>query len=238
MLYTVFPEPNWGTEQAPSLDVARVRVRVNGEEASLQVLMSQRETLRRDIDDLDALVGSNTTNAAEKRSRADELHRDAEKIRDDESLHKDEILRAVEDADHECQAVEKLRNSIKDLTTTQEKDATDLKHKLEDEQSKISAVDAEITSILDELASINTQSSEHRENERVKNDKLNKEIAGAKKTADMVKTAYDRALNNADNFSALPDGELALQMKLLDESERQIIDDINRQRDEMIEGEL
>ena len=234
----VFPEPNWGTEQAPSFDVARVRVRVNGEEASLKVMTARRETLRRDVTDLEALVGSNTINAAEKRAEADDLQRDAEKTRNDGSLHKAEILKAVEDADLECQEVEKLRNSIEDLTIRQEKDATDLMHKLEEEQSKISVVEAEITSFIDELASINTQSAEHKEIERVKNDKLYKEIAGAKKTADMVKTAYERALNNAHNFSALPDGELALQMKLLDESERQIIDDANRERDELIECEL
>jgi hypothetical protein len=166
------------------------------------------------------------------------LRRDAEKTRAEESLHKAEILKAVEDADIECQEVEKLRNSIQDLTTAQEKDTIDLKHKLEDEESNISALKAKITSFRDELALINKQISEHREHERVKNDKLFKEIDGAKKTADMVKTAYERALNNANNFTALPDGELALQMKLLDESEQQIIDAATRERDEMIEGEL
>jgi hypothetical protein len=235
--YPVFPEPTWGTEQAPSLDVARIRVRVDGEEADLKVMASKRETLRNDVADLDALVGSNTINAAEKRAKAFALQRDAGKTRAEESSHKAEILKAVEDADFECQEVEKLRDSIQDLTTTQEKDTTDLKLKLEDEENNIHAMEAEIASSFDELASINTQSAEHRESERVKNDKLLKEIAGAKKTADMVKTAYERAQNNANSLSALPDGELALQLKILDESEQQMVGNANRERDEIIDGE-
>ena len=201
-------------------------------------MASKREALRKDVADLDALVGSNTINAAEKRANAVALQRDAENTRAEESTHKAEILKAVEDADIEYQELEKLRNSIQDLTTTQEKDTTDLKLKLEDEENNISAMEAEIASSLDELASINTQSAEHKESERVKNDKLLKEIAGAKKTADMVKTAYERAQNNANIFSALPDRELALQMKILDESEQQIVDNANRECDEIVEGEL
>jgi len=201
-------------------------------------MASKREALRKDVADLDALVGSNTINAAEKRAKAVALQRDAENTRAEESSHKAEILKAVEDADFEYQELEKLRNSIQDFTTTQEKDTTDLKLKLEDEENNISAMEAEIASSLDELASINTQSAEHKESERVKNDKLLKEIAGAKKTADMVKTAYERAQNNANIFSALPDRELALQMKILDESEQQIVDNANRECDEIVEGEL
>ena len=112
-----------------------------------------------------------------------------------------------------------------------------MKLKLEDEENNIHAMEAEIASSFDELASINTQSAEHRESERVKNDKLLKEIAGAKKTADMVKTAYERAQNNANSLSALPDGELALQLKILDESEQQMVGNANRERDEIIDGE-
>ena len=211
---------------------------MNCEDADLKAMASTRETLRKDDADLDSLVGSNTINAAEKRAKAVALQRDAEKTRAEESSHKAEILKAVEDADFECEEVEKLRNSIHDLTTTQEKDTTDLKLKLEDEENNISAMEAEIARSLAELASINTQSAEHRESERVKNDKLLKEIAGAKRTADMVKTAYERAQNNANSFSAIPDGELALQMKIMDESEQQVVDNANRERDEIVEGEL
>ena len=211
---------------------------MNCEEEDLKAMTSTRETLRKDVADLDALVGSNTINAAEKCAKAVALQRDAEKTRAEESSRKAEILNAVEDADFECEEVEKLRNSIHDLTTTQEKDTTDLKLKLEDEENNISAMEAEIASSLDELASINTQSAEHRVSERVKNDKLLKEIAGAKRTADMVKTAYERAQNNANSFSAIPDGELALQMKIMDESEQQVVDNANRERDEIVECEL
>jgi hypothetical protein len=54
----------------------------------------------------------------------------------------------------------------------------------------------------------------------------------------MVKTAYERAQKNANNFKTQPDdGNLVLQMKLLDESEQQIVDDANRERDEIIQSE-
>lgn len=218
--------------------MARVRVRVDGEEAGLKAMTSKRETLRKDVADLDALVGSNTINSAEKRAKADALQKDAEKTRAEQSLRIAEITKAVEDADIACQEAEKLRNSIQDLTTTQEKDATDLKLILEDEERSISTMEAEIACSLDELASINTQSAEHKENERVKNDKLLKEIAGAKTTAALVKTAFERAQKNANSFSALPDRELDLQMKLLDESEQEIVDVATRERDEIVESEL
>ena len=92
---------------------------------------------------------------------------------------------------------------------------------------------APLTSLL-----IKTQCAEHKEKVNVTHSKLHKETAGAKTTADIVKTAYERALTNVNNFKTQPnDGNLALQMKLLDESEQQILDDANRERDEIIQSE-
>jgi hypothetical protein len=72
----------------------------------------------------------------------------------------------------------------------------------------------------------------------VTHNKLHKEIAGAKTKAYMVKTAYERAQKNANTFKTQSnDGDLVLQLKLLDESEQQIIDDANRERDEIIQSE-
>jgi hypothetical protein len=99
-------------------------------------------------------------------------------------------------------------------------------------------MEAEIARSIDELALIKTQCAEHKEKVNVTHSKLHKETAGAKTTADMVKTAYERAQKNANNFKTQPDdGNLVLQMKLLDESEQQIIDDANRERDEIIQSE-
>ena len=146
-----------------------------------------------------------------------------------------------------------------------EKNATELKLKLDNEESNISAMEAEIASTLDELASIEKQSAEHKESEGAKKSQLLKQIAEAKNLADIseflfphqcivityfwqcspifdavsitVKNAYELAQKNANDFSSLPDEELARQMKLLDEAEKDIIEDANRERDEIIEME-
>ena len=188
--------------------------------------------------DLDALVGSNMAEATEKRSDADALVKDSEKIRAEEAVRKANITNAVNEADLECQEVDKLRESIKELTQEKEKSAADLKLKLDNEESNISAVEAEIASTIDELSSIEKQSTEHKERTGVEKVQALKEIADAKKLADMIKHAYENAQKNANDFSSLPDAELALQMKQLDEAEQDIIDDANRERGEIIESEL
>ena len=235
---TVFPEPKWGSEQPPSLDVARVRVRVNGEEADLNAMKSKRDTLRREVSDFDALIESNVVDAAENRAKAESLQTEAEKILTAESARKTEIAEAVEAAELECQEVEKLRNSIKDLTVAQEMDAADMKLQLENDKQSVSAMEAEIARSIDELALIKTQCAEHKEKVNVTHSKLHKEIAGAKTTAYRFKAAYERAQKNANNFKTqTDDGNLVMQMKLLDESEQQIVDDANRERDEIIQSE-
>jgi hypothetical protein len=232
------PEPNWETEQAPSLDVARVWVRVNDEEVVLNAKKNERDRLRQNVADLDAHVTSNTTMAAEKQAEADTLQRFAQRTIAEESVRKNEIANAIEDADRECQEVEKLRDSILDLTVMQEKDATDLTMKLASEESRISAMEAEIATILDEVGSIEKQSLEHSEQEKAKNDKLRKEVAAAKTIADVIKGAFEHAQRQANRFSALPDGELALQMTQLDEAEREIVDVANLERGTIIESKL
>ena len=116
--HDAFPEPNWGTEQAPSLDVARVQVRVNSEEAQLDSKKAERDSLRKEVADLDSLIGSNATTASEKRAEAEALQKESEKARADEARRKADIAKAVDEADLECQEVGKLRRSIKELTET------------------------------------------------------------------------------------------------------------------------
>jgi chromosome segregation ATPase len=201
-------------------------------------MKSKLDTLRREVSDFDALIESNAVDAAEYRAKAKSLQMNAEMIFTNESVRKTEIAEAVETAELECQEVEKLRNSIKDLTLAQEKDAADMKLQLENDKQSVSAMEAEIARSIDELALIKTQCAEHKEKVNVTHSKLHKETAGAKRTAYIVKTAYERALTNINNFKTQPDdGNLALQMKLLDESEQKILDDANRERDEIIQSE-
>lgn len=233
----VFPEPKWGTEPAPSLDVARVRLRVTDEEKALDAKKSELASLSKDVSALDALVASNTATAAEKRERAEELQKEAVKTRAEESVRRADIAKAVEDADLECSEVDKLRESVRDLTATQEKNVTDLKLKLDNEEGNISTMEVEISGTLTELASIEKQTAKHKESEASKKVKTLAEIEGAKRLADIIKKAYERAQKDANDFSALPDEELATEMKHLDETEKAAITDANRERDEIIEME-
>ena len=156
-------------------------------------MKSKLDTLRREVSDFDALIESNAVDAAEYRAKAKSLQMNAEMIFTNESVRKTEIAEAVETAELECQEVEKLRNSIKDLTLAQDKDAADMKLQLENNKQSVSAMEAEIARSIDELALIKTQCAEHKEKVNVTHSKLHKETAGAKTTADIVKTAYERA---------------------------------------------
>ena len=136
------------------------------------------------------------------------------------------------------QEVDKLRESIKNLTATQTALANDLKHKLDNEESNILEMDADIASTRDELALIEKQSADHKENEDAKRVKVLAEIESAKKMADIIKNAYERAQKDANDFTALPDEELATEMKHLDEMEKDTIEEANRERDELIKSKL
>ena len=114
-------------------------------------MKSKRDTLRREVSDFDALIESNAVDAAEYRAKAKSLQMNAEMIFTNESVRKTEIAEAVETAELECQEVEKLRNSIKDLTLAQDKDAADMKLQLENNKQSVSAMEAEIARSIDEL---------------------------------------------------------------------------------------
>ena len=218
--HDTFPEPNWGTEQAPSLDVARVRVRVDAEEVELIAKKAEVEGLRRDMSELDERIASNTAKAAEKRAQTEEMLKANEEARATEARRKQEIKTAVEEADAECQEVEKLRESIKELKHTQEADANELKIKLEEDEREINAMSEELKATREETAQLEKQIADHKEAEATRRAKLHEEIAESKKTAHMAKNAFKRAQKKVTDFADQPDEELALEMKKLYEKER------------------
>ena len=65
-------------------------------------------------------------------------------------------------------------------------------------------MEAEIASTIDELASIEKQSAEHKESEAAKKLQLLKQIAKAKNLADTNRTACERAQKVANDFCSLP----------------------------------
>ena len=100
----------------------------------------------------------------------------------------------------------------------------------------MSAMEIEIASTLDELASVEKEISEHKKSEDAKRTKVLAEIEGAKKMADIIKNAYERAQKDANEFSASSDDELATEMKHLDETEKDMLEKVSRERDEIIES--
>ena len=100
----------------------------------------------------------------------------------------------------------------------------------------MSAMEVEIASTLDELTSVEKQISEHKKSEDAKRMKVLAAIEGAKKMADIIKNAYERAQKDANDFSASSDDELATEMKHLDEMEKEMLELVSRERDEIIES--
>ena len=175
--------------------------------------------------------------AADKCAETDALSQYAEKARVEQAIRKSDIGKAVDEANLECQEAEKLRESIKELNATQGRNASELKLKLGNEESNISTMWAEIADTLEELALIQKQYDEHNERAYAENARVDKEIVKAKEAGDFVKGAFERAQKNSNEFSAMPDTELAAENKVLDETEKKIVDEAIRERAEIIEME-
>ncbi|KAL9181784.1 hypothetical protein ACHAXT_012127 [Thalassiosira profunda] len=235
--HDTFPEPKWGEEQPPGLDVASVRVRVAAEEKALEAKKAERDVLRKDVAKLDATIASNTAKAVEKRAEAEALMKKAAAAREVEAQRKADTEKMVAEADVECEEVERLRASIGELTATKEAHAEEVKSKLEGERGDVSRMDAEITTTLAEIAAVEKAKSELEEKENAEKQALVAEIAKAKRRAANAKEAYEQAQKKSDNFAALPDDELAMELQQLDEEEKQIVEEANRKRDEMIDEE-
>ena len=61
------------------------------------------ESLRQDVSSLDTVIASNTAKASEKRQQAEALQNEAAKTRAEESVRRADIIKAVDDANIECQ---------------------------------------------------------------------------------------------------------------------------------------
>eukprot|EP01082_Thalassiosira_pseudonana_P002418 g2029.t1 g2029 contig11:563163-565478(+) len=73
------PEPKqWGIDHAPFLDVARIRSRVNDEEAELLVKKSERDSLHSEVEELERLIQSNQVDATMKQEEAAALLKNTE----------------------------------------------------------------------------------------------------------------------------------------------------------------
>lgn len=234
----VLPEPKWGVDQAPSLDVARISVRVNAQEEELRSSKSEKESLRNDIVAMEERCTAQKEEAVTKRDETSDLLKGVEKEREDEERFSKQVKEIVEKADVECKEVSKLQESIKDLSVAQEMSSREMNLLLDKNEGDISAMEAKIESIDVEMTALEESDMKRTEKESVSMAKIDKEIAEVQKASGVVQGVYERAQKEVAAYNALPDDTLALQMRQLDEAEQDIIDDANREREEIFEGKL
>ena len=230
----MLPTPNWGVDHAQSLDVARIRVRVNAEQDELRLQKTEREKLQTQVAELESLADFHQLEASKLRNDAEALTKATAEGRVAEEQRKEATKKAVEEADVECKELEALHQSIKDLTATQEMNAADLKQLVEKKDGNISDLQKEIDSTLAELQSVENSTKEAESNKEAKMAQFEKELAKAKETKDIIENAFKRAQERAEDFAVQPDDELMAEMKQLDDDEEAIISDADRDRDEVI----
>jgi len=230
-------EPQWGVDQVPSLDVSRIRLRVNAEEENLNSKKTEKDKLKGQVENAKARIQSYREEAAEKHEQATSICKNAERDRSTEILRKENIQKAIAEADLEFLEVERLRNSIKKLTATQEKSAEDLKSKEYMHEKSIASLEDEISETLAAITEMEETVAEFKDNCAKREEKVAIEIETAKKHSDHVRIAFENAQKRAHEFACVPDNELQIQMKELDSQEKEIIDDAEHKMAVLIEEE-
>lgn len=236
--HEVLPEPKWGVDQAPSLDVARISVRVNAQEEELRSSKSEKENLQHSIVEMEERSTAQKEEVVTKRDKTTDLLKSVEKEREEEARLSKQVDEVVEKADAECNEVSKLQETMKDLSAAHEKSSGDMKLLLDKNEGDISAIEAKIESIDKDIVVLEDSDKRFKEENAISMAKIDKDITDAQKASDIVQGVYERAQKEVAAYNALPDDTLALQMRQLDEAEQDIIDDANREREEMFESKL
>lgn len=229
--------PNWGVDHAPSLEVARIRARVNAEEDELRAKKTEHETLANDIADLERRAEANQTESAKFQADTEALMKATAEGCAAEDKRKEEVKKAIDEADAECKEVEGLRQSITDLTSTQEQNAIELKQMVDQKDGNLSELQKSIDSSIAELESIESRTKEAEFRQKAKRVELAKELAKARETKVIIENAFKRAQERAEDFAIQPDDELTAEMKQLDDDEEAIIKDAEIEVDELIASE-
>ena len=232
--HEVLPLPKWGVDLAASLEVARIRARVDAEEDELRAKKIEHETLASDIADLERRAEANQTECAKLQVDTDALIKETAEGRAAEDKRKEEVKKAIEQADAECKEVEDLRQSIKDLTSTQEQNAVQLKQMVDQKDGDLTELQRGIDTSLAELESIESRTKEADSRQKEKRAELAKELTKARETKVIIENAFKRAQERAKDFAIQPDDELAAEMKQLDDDEEAIIKDAEIEVDELI----
>lgn len=236
--HEVLHEPKWGVDQVPSLDVARINVRVSAQDEEIHSLKSEKENLHSIIVEFEGQVTSQNEEAVTKRDQTSDFLKGAENEREEEERLNKEVNEIVESSTVECNEVSKLEASINDLSSAQEKSSGDAKLLLDKNNNEVSTMETEIESIDEEISALGESDTTLKEKGSINMERVDKEIVEAKKESDVVQGVYERAQKQVAAYNALPDDTLALQMRQLDEAEQDIIDDANRERGEFFERKL
>lgn len=236
--HEVLPEPKWGVDQAPSLDVARISVRVNAQGEQLRSSKNEKENLQRSIVEMEERITAQKEEVITKRDSTSDLLKGAEKEREEEARLNKQMNEIVENADAECKEVNKLQVTMNDLSAAKEKSSGDLKLLLEKSEDDISAIEVKIEFIDKEIVILEESEMKRTEEDNARMEKIDKDIADAQRASDVVQGVFERAQKEVAAYNALPDDTLALQMRQLDEAEQDIIDDANREREEIFESKL
>jgi hypothetical protein len=226
--------PHWGVDHALSLDVARIRVRVNLEEDELRAKKTEREKLSIDVVELDKVFEANECEASKIRSDAEALLKATKEGRSVEDQRKEDMKKAVHEADCECKEVESLLQSIEDLSATQEENAKELKQLVDKKDNNLSDLQKNIESTLAELKSFESRTKAAQSHQKAKQAQFAKELQNAKETKHIIEKAFRLAQERAEDFAVQPDDELIAEMKQLDDDENAIKTDADRERNDII----
>jgi ribosomal protein L21 len=215
-----------------------MRARANAAEDELATEKAIRDSLNAEVADGEIHTEKYLAEAAKLRADAEAMINATIEGRAAEDLRKEAVRKAVVEADSECKEVEGLRQSITDLTATQEKNAEELKQTVANKDVNLNEMQMGIESTLSELKSVEDRSREAELIYQEKQIKFSKEMAAAKKDKEIIEAAFRRAQVRAEDFAVQPDDELAAEMKQLEEDEEAIINETDIERAELIASKL
>ena len=234
--HKVLPEPKWAVDQAPSLDVARIGVRLNSQEDELRAVSDEMETVHRDIVEMEQRVISQKEEADTKRVKTSDMLESINMEREEAERLMKQVKETEEKADNECKKARVLQESIADLCAAQEKSSDDMKLLLDKNEGDIAIMEEKLQSIDKEITSLEEADKQMAEETSLRMTKIDKDIVEAQRASDVVQSVYERAQREVAAHNALPDDTLAIQMKQLDEAEQDIINGANREREELFES--
>jgi len=226
--------PNWGVDDAPSMNIAHIRLHVNAKDDELHVKKNELKTLIAEFDDLDSRSRANNSEASKLQDNAKAMTKMTLEGRVVEDQRKEDIKKAIDDADIELKEVNGLRRTIQHLIGTQENNAHDLNTVIDQKRGALTSLQTHVESILLELKSVKDRTKEAESLRETKRAEFTKELSDANHTKKIIESAFKRAQASAEDFIDQPDYELLAEMKQLAVDEDAIINDTDEERKNIV----